>query len=97
LKERPLVARKVVEIIDRATDLVNADFEKYKSAIPKYTPIKADQLALLAQPYLRGYKDLNDTDIKSYQALVDVFIKEGALVGPLNVRDKLLTNAQLGN
>jgi NitT/TauT family transport system substrate-binding protein len=97
LKERPLVARRVVEVIDHATDLVNADFEKYKAAIPNYTPIKTDQLALLAQPYLRGYKDLNDTDIKSYQALVDVFIKEGVLVGPLNVRDKLLTNAQLAN
>ena len=97
LKERPLVARRVVEVIDRATDLVNADFEKYKTAIPNYTPIKEDQLAFLAQPYLRGYKDLNDTDIKSYQALVDVFIKEGALVGPLDVRDKLLTNAQLAN
>jgi NitT/TauT family transport system substrate-binding protein len=97
LKERPLVARRVVEVIDRATDLVNADFEKYKTAIPNYTPIKEDQLSFLAQPYLRGFKDLNDTDIKSYQALVDVFIKEGALVGPLNVRDKLLTNAQLAN
>jgi len=97
LKERPLVARRVVEVIDRATDLVNADFEKYKTAIPNYTPIKEDQLSFLAQPYLRGFKDLNDIDIKSYQALVDVFIKEGALVGPLNVRDKLLTNAQLAN
>jgi NitT/TauT family transport system substrate-binding protein len=97
LKERPLVARRVVEVIDHATELVNADFEKYKAAIPNYTPIKQDQLAFLAQPYLRGYKDLDDTDIKSYQALVDVFIKEGVLVGPLNVRDKLLTNAELGN
>jgi len=97
LKERPLVARRVVEVIDRATDLVNADFEKYKTAIPNYTPIKEDQLSFLAQPYLRGFKDLDDTDIKSYQALVDVFIKEGVLVGPLNVRDKLLTNAQIAN
>jgi NitT/TauT family transport system substrate-binding protein len=97
LKERPLVAKRVVEVIDRATDLVNADFEKYKAVIPNYTPIKEEQLAFLAQPYLRGYKDLNETDIKSYQALVDVFIKEGVLVGPLNVRDNLLKNAELGN
>ena len=31
---------KVVEVIDEATDLVNADFDKYKPIIPKYTPIK---------------------------------------------------------
>jgi len=76
---------------------VNANFDKYKTAIPKFTPIKEAQLALVAQPYLRGFKDLNDTDIKSYQALIDVFIKEGVLAGPLNVRDKLLSKADLGN
>lgn len=96
LKERPDVAKRVVAVIDAATDLVNADFARYKAAIPKYTPIKPDQLELLAQPYLRGFKDLNDTDIKSYQALVDIFVKEGVLAGPLNVREKLLTKAELG-
>jgi NitT/TauT family transport system substrate-binding protein len=96
LRERPEVAKRVVSVIDAATDLVNADFTKYKAAIPKYTPIKPDQLELVAQPYLRGFKDLNDIDIKSYQALVDIFIKEGVLAGPLNVREKLLTRAELG-
>ncbi len=97
LKERPTVAKRVVAVIDEATDLVNANFGKYKAVLPNFTPIKADQLELVAQPYLRGFKDLNDTDIKSYQALVDIFIKEGVLAGPLNVRDKLLTQPELGN
>jgi NitT/TauT family transport system substrate-binding protein len=97
MKERPAVAKKVVEAIDQATDMVNANFEKYKTAIPKYTPIKDDQLGLLAQPYLRGFKDLNDTDLKSYQALVDIFHKEGVLAAQVNVRDKLLTKADLGS
>jgi NitT/TauT family transport system substrate-binding protein len=97
LKDRPDVAKRVIAVIDEATDLVNADFVKYKAVLPAYTPIKVDQLELVAQPYLRGFKDLNDTDIKSYQALVDIFIKEGVMAGPLNVRDKLLTKVDLGN
>jgi NitT/TauT family transport system substrate-binding protein len=97
LKDRPDVARRVVAVIDEATDMVNADFVKYKPVISKYTPVKEDQLELLAQPYLRGFKDLNDTDLKSYQALIDVFIREGVLSGPLNVHDKLLTKSDLGN
>lgn len=97
LKERPEVARKVVAIIDEATDLVNANFTKYKPILSRYTPIKEDQLEFLAQPYLRGFKDLSETDMKSYQALVDVFIKEGVLVGPMNVKDKLLAKSDLGN
>ena len=40
LKERPEVARKVVEVIDEATDLVNANFAKYKPILPQ---IHADQ------------------------------------------------------
>lgn len=97
LSERPAVAKRVVAVIDEATDMVNANFDKYKDVVPKFTAIKPDQLAVVAQPYLRGFKDLNDTDMKSYQALVDVFIKEGVLVGPLNVREKLLTKAELNN
>lgn len=97
LQERPAVAKKVVAAIDEATDLVNANFEKYKSVMPKYTAIKQDQLGLLAQPYLRGFKDMNDTDLNSYQALVDVFHKEGVLAGKVNVREKLLTKADLGS
>jgi NitT/TauT family transport system substrate-binding protein len=97
IKERPEVARKVVEVIDQATDMVNADFAKYKSILPKYTPIKDDQLQFLAQPYLRGFKDLNETDMKSYQALINVFIKEGVMSGPMNVHDKILAKSDLGN
>jgi NitT/TauT family transport system substrate-binding protein len=97
LKERPDVARKVVAAIDEATDLVNANFAKYKPILSKYTPIKEDQLEFLAQPYLRGFKDLNETDLKSYQALVDVFVKEGVIAGPMNVKDKLLAKSDLGN
>ena len=95
LKERPAVAKRVVEVIDQATDMVNKDFDKYKVDIPKYTAVKPDQLPLLAQPYLRGWKDIDDTDVKSYQALVDVFIKFGVMKGPLNVKDKILTSADL--
>lgn len=97
LKERPGVARKVVEVIDEATDMVNSNFEKYKPILSKYTPIKEDQLGFLAQPYLRSFKDLNETDLKSYQALIDVFIKEDVMSGPMNVHDKLLSKADLGN
>jgi NitT/TauT family transport system substrate-binding protein len=97
LKERPEVARKIVEAIDQATDLVNANFVKYKPVLTKYTPTKEDQLELLAQPYLRGFKDLNETDLKSYQALVDVFVKEGVVGGPINVREKLLAKSDFTN
>lgn len=95
VKERPAVARKVVDVLDQATDLAMKNFEKYRAIIPKYTAIKQDQVAFVAQPYLRGFKDLNETDIKSYQALVDVFSKEGVLKEKFNVRNVILKTADL--
>ena len=95
MKERPAVARKVVEVLDQATDLAMKNFDKYRSIIPKYTPIKPDQVQLVAQPYLRGFKDLNDTDIRSYQALVDVFYKEGVLKEKFDVKNVLLKGGDI--
>jgi NitT/TauT family transport system substrate-binding protein len=90
MKERPAVAKKIVEIIDKATDLAMANFEKYKAIIPKYTAIRKTQLDLLAKPYLRPFRGLNETDMNSYQAFVDVFVKEGVLKKPMDVRTKIL-------
>ena len=95
VKERPAVARKVVDVLDQATDLAMRNFDKYRAIIPKYTAIKQDQVAVVAQPYLRGFKDLNATDIKSYQALVDVFSKEGVLKEKFDVRNVILKAADL--
>jgi NitT/TauT family transport system substrate-binding protein len=97
LKERPQVAKKVVEVIDEATRMANADFDKYRPIAPKYTPIRAEQLDLLAKPYLRPFSELNDTDLNSYQALVDVFQKEGVLTEKINVRDKILKPTDFGS
>jgi len=95
LKERPAVARRVVEVLDEATRLAMADFDKYRAILPKYTAIKPDQVGVVAKPYLRAWKELNDTDLNSYQALVDVFQKEGVLKERINVRDKVLKPTDL--
>jgi NitT/TauT family transport system substrate-binding protein len=97
IKERPQVAKKVVAVIDEATRLANADFDKYKPIIPKYTPIRPEQLAVLAKPYLRMFSELDDTDLNSYQALVDVFQKEGVLQSRIDVREKILKQSDLGS
>lgn len=90
IRERPEVAKKIVEIIDEATALAMADFDKYKKIIPKYTAIQESQLDLLAKPYLRSFSDLNETDLNSYQAFVDVFVSEGVITEPMDVRTKIL-------
>lgn len=96
IKERPQVAKKVVEVLDEATKLAMNDFEKYRAILPKYTAIKPEQVGIVAKPYLRAWKDLNETDIKSYQALVDVFHKEAVLKERMDVKAVLLKPADFG-
>lgn len=61
----------------------------------KYTAIKGDQVRVIAQPYLRAWNELDDTDVRSYQALVDVFHKEGVLKDRMDVRTVLLKPSDL--
>lgn len=90
MKERPAVAKKVVEVLDQATKMTNENFEKYRPIIAKYTAIRPDQVSLVAQPYLRANSELNAIDIKSYQALVNVFEKEGVLKEHVDVQKLML-------
>ena len=95
IKEHPVTARKVVDVLDEATRMVNASFNQYRPAISKYTPIKPDQIGLVAQPYLRSWKDIDATDIASFQSLVDVFQKEGVLKQHFDVSKLILTDKDL--
>ena len=96
LRERPQAARKLVDALDQATRIANTEFDRVRPYFSKYTPMKGDHVRLVAQPYLRGWRDLGDTDIKSYQALVDVFHKEGVLKQNLDVRSLILKASDLG-
>ncbi|WP_419951689.1 ABC transporter substrate-binding protein [Methylobacterium sp.] len=96
LKERPETARKVVQVLDEATRLVNDDFANYRAVLPKYTAIKPTQIDIIAQPYLRAFVDINATDLASYQALVNVFTSEGVLKSRMDVSAIMLTKAEVG-
>ena len=89
-KERPAAAKRFVEVIDEATKLAEASFDKYRDILPKYTAVKPDQTAVVAQPYLRPWKELNEIDLKSYQAFVDVFRSEGVLKTAFDVKPFIL-------
>ena len=95
IKERPEVAKKVVQVIDEATRMANENFDKYRPILAKYTAIKLDQVQYIAQPRLRAFKDLDATDIDSYQKFVDIFYKEGVLKKTMDVRSLLLDGSAI--
>lgn len=90
IKERPAVAKRFVEAVDEGTRLAEADFAKYRAILPKYTAVKPEQVAIVAQPYLRPWKDLNETDLASYQAFVNVFRGDGVLKSDFDIKPFIL-------
>ncbi len=95
IKERPAVAKRFVEALDEGTRLAETDYAKYRTILPKYTAVKPDQVEIVAQPYLRAWKDLNDTDLASYQAFVNVFRSEDVLKKDFDIRPFILKPADL--
>ena len=68
----------------------------YSGEIPcAYVELKKDAAADPAE--LQAFAELNDTDLNSYQALVDVFQKEGVLQSRIDVRDKILKPTDFGS
>lgn len=95
IEERPEVAKKIAEVLDEATDIINKDFSSHKEVLAEYAALSRQQIEVIAQPRLRGFGDLNEVDLDSYQALVDLFDDEGVLTKTLDVRDYVLTEADV--
>ena len=97
LKERPEVAHKVVAVLDEATKIASSDFTTVRPMLPKYTAVKPSQVSIVAQPYLRAFGDINETDLASYQALVEVFASEGVLKSRMDVHDIVLKRSEVSS
>ncbi len=95
IRERPAVAKRVVEVLDEATRLAETQYTRLRAILPRWTAVSAAQVEVVAQPYLRAWRDLNETDLNSYQALVDVFSSEGVLRAPMRVSDIILKPGDL--
>ncbi len=96
LTDRPETAKKVVQVIDEATKIANQDFDKVRPIISKYTALEPDQASYVAQPRLRGFNDLDATDLDSYQKFINVFFEEEVLEQEMVVQNLMLDKAELG-
>lgn len=96
LTDRPETAKKVVQVIDEATKIANQDFDKVRPIISKYTALEPEQASYVAQPRLRGFNDLDATDLDSYQKFINVFSDEEVLEQEIAVQSLMLDKAELG-
>lgn len=86
-KEHPEAAEKYLKIMKQATDDVSAQFEKYRPVLTKYTGVKEDQLSYVQPSLWRTYAEVTAEDLAGYQAIADLFVKEGVLKRAIKVED----------
>jgi ABC-type nitrate/sulfonate/bicarbonate transport system substrate-binding protein len=90
LRKSPALARRFVEPLDEATQRAEQDYTRLRTILPRWTAVQPAQLELVDKLYLRAWRDVNETELNSYQALVDIFSSEGVLRQPMAVRDLIL-------
>ena len=95
IKERPKVAKAFVEALDEATIMAEKNYTSLRTILPAYTAVKPDQVEIVAQPYLRPWTELNETDLTSYQTFVNVFRSEGALKQDFDIKPFILKPSDL--
>jgi NitT/TauT family transport system substrate-binding protein len=79
IKQRPAVARRLVAAMDEATRLANRNFDAYKPLFTKYMAVPAADLSYVTAPYLRGFDEMSQVDLQSWQVVADIFQAEGAM------------------
>jgi len=81
----------------RQTRLANADSISISGSFRSTRRSAPINLSFWPSLTCAAFDELNDTDLNSYQALVDVFQKEGVLQSGINVREKILKTTDFGS
>ncbi|MEO1386427.1 MAG: ABC transporter substrate-binding protein [Cyanobacteria bacterium J06634_6] len=95
LTDRPEVAKKVVQVIDEATKIANEDFDSVRPIISEFTALEPEQAAYVAQPLLKRFDDLDETDLDSYQKFINVFVDEEVLDKEMVAKELVLDKSEL--
>lgn len=95
IKERPDVARRFIEVMDKAVAQVQKDFDGNKKYLVGYTPLTAATLSTVVPMYYLGSGDIKPVDIKAYQKLIEVFVADGAIKKPVDVSRLMLSPKEL--
>lgn len=97
LEERPQDAEAYIRVLTQATEMVQADFPRYRPLLAKYTGLKSEQLPLVTPSVYRTWVSMDEEAVDSYQILADIFFAEGALRQKVDVRDVLYRLEPVGS
>lgn len=95
IKERPAVAKRFIEVIDQAVDLINKDYPNYRKHLVGYTAVTPQLLNTVAPMWFVSSRTMTDKDVAAYQTFADIFVADGTMKSKMNVRQLILRQPEI--
>jgi NitT/TauT family transport system substrate-binding protein len=90
IKERPETARKVMLVLREITDKIQANFDQYRPLLAKYVGVPEASLPVVKKLIFRNERDVDETDLRSEQNVIDMLYKEKVLPVHFDIKDKFV-------
>jgi len=95
LKERPAVAKRFIEVIDQAVDMINKDYPSYRKHLVGYTAVTPELLNTVAPMWFVSSRTMTDKDVAAYQTFADIFVTDGAMKTKIDVSKLILRQPEI--
>jgi NitT/TauT family transport system substrate-binding protein len=90
IKERPETARKVMLVLREITDKIQTNFDHYRPLLAKYVGVPEASLPVVKKLIFRNERDVDQTDLRSEQNVIDMLYKEKVIPVHFDIKDKFV-------
>jgi NitT/TauT family transport system substrate-binding protein len=92
LKERPEVAKKVMEIIEKANNEIDARPNEARQYLKGYTSLNEELINEIPLVLIKTCEDITQKDIEGLQNFYDLFSKYDVIDGQINAKEIMYCN-----
>ena len=91
-KANPKLTKKIIDIFKQASKQIKKDPVAAKKYLLKYTPLTDEVAQIVDIPLFKEVDQLDQTDIESIQAFLDIFFKHQVIKRKILVSELLLVS-----
>lgn len=89
METHPELAKKALEVMDRAIADMNANPEEYRKHLKGYTALTDELIESVPMPIIKSWKNIQDSDIQAIQKFYEIFSKHKVVETPLDFKTLL--------
>jgi len=90
MTKNPEAFKKVMKVLNKATDEINQNPDMYRNYLVNYTPLTPELANKVNLPIYKMYKDINPKDTEAVQKFIDIFVKYNVITNKVNASDLII-------